>query len=54
VSAINRARGDLYSQTAAKSGVTREAAGQATGTLLLGKMAAGEFYKPLDGAWTKK
>jgi uncharacterized protein YdbL (DUF1318 family) len=54
VTAINAARGDVYSQTAAKSGVTRDAAGQATGVLLIGKLPAGEFYKPLGGGWTKK
>ncbi len=54
VSAINAARRDVYSQTAAKSGVTPEAAGQATGSLLIAKLPPGEFYKPLDGAWTKK
>jgi uncharacterized protein YdbL (DUF1318 family) len=54
VTAINAARADVYSQTAAKSGVTRDAAGQATGAQLIGKLPAGEFYKPLGGGWTKK
>lgn len=54
VTAINAARGDVYSQTAAKSGVSRDAAGQATGAQLIGKLPAGEFYKPLGGGWTKK
>ncbi len=54
VTAINAARADVYSQTAAKSGVTRDAAGQATGTLLIGKLQAGGYYKPLGGIWTKK
>ena len=54
VTAINAARADVYAQTAAKSGVTRDAAGQATGAQLLAKVPAGEFYKPLGGAWTKK
>ena len=54
VSAINAARADVYAQTAAKSGVTRDAAGQATGAQLIAKMPAGEFFKPLGGGWTKK
>ena len=54
VTAINAARADVYSQTAAKSGVSRDAAGQATGAQLIGKLPAGEFYKPLGGNWTKK
>ena len=54
VTAINAARADVYSQTAAKSGVTRDAAGQATGALLIGKLPAGEYYKSLGGGWTKK
>ncbi len=54
VSAINAARANVYVQTAAKSGVTREAAGQATGAQLISKLPSGEYYKPLDGNWTKK
>ena len=54
VTAINAARADVYAQTAAKSGVTRDAAGQATGAQLIAKMPAGEYFKPLGGAWTKK
>lgn len=54
VNAINAARADVYAQTAAKSGVTRDAAGQATGAQLIAKMPAGEYFKPLAGNWTKK
>jgi hypothetical protein len=54
VSAINAGRAGVYRQTAAKSGVTPEAAGQATGTQLLAKVPPGQFYKPLGGSWTKK
>jgi uncharacterized protein YdbL (DUF1318 family) len=54
VTAINAARADVYAQTAAKSGVSRDAAGQATGAQLLAKVPAGQFFKPLGGAWTKK
>ncbi len=54
VGAINAARAEVYAQTAAKSGVTREAAGQATGAQLIAKMPSGEYFKPLAGNWTKK
>jgi hypothetical protein len=54
VSAINAGRANVYRQTAAKSGVTPEAAGQATGTQLLAKVPAGQFYKPLGASWKKK
>ena len=54
VKEINAARADLYAQTAAKSGVTRDAAGQATGALVIEKLPAGQYYKPLDGGWIRK
>jgi uncharacterized protein YdbL (DUF1318 family) len=51
---INNGRAGVYAATAAKSGVTREAAGQATGAQLIARVPAGQYYKPLGGAWTKK
>jgi uncharacterized protein YdbL (DUF1318 family) len=54
VADINAARRVLYANTATKSGVTPEAAAQATGAQLLGKVPPGEYFKPLDGGWTKK
>ena len=54
VTAINAGRANVYRNTAAKSGVTPEAAGQATGAQLLAKVPAGQYYKPLGGSWTKK
>ena len=54
VNDINAARGDLYAQTAAKSGVTRDAAGQATANVVIEKLPSGQYYKPLGGGWTKK
>ena len=50
----NNGRANVYADTAAKSGVTRDAAGQATGATLIGRVPAGQYYKPLGGAWTKK
>jgi uncharacterized protein YdbL (DUF1318 family) len=54
VTTINAGRANVYAQTAAKSGTTRDAAGQATGAQLIAKTPAGEYIKPLGGAWTKK
>ncbi len=54
VAAINAARAEVYRQTAAKSGVTVDAAGQATGALLIAKVPSGQYCKPLGGDWTRK
>jgi uncharacterized protein YdbL (DUF1318 family) len=54
VNAINAGRATVYAQTAAKSGTTREAAGQATGAQLIARTPGGQFIKPLDGGWSKK
>jgi uncharacterized protein YdbL (DUF1318 family) len=54
VNEINAGRRQVYSQTASKSGVTPDAAGQATGAQLIAKTPAGQFIKPIGGAWTKK
>ena len=54
VNEINAGRRQVYTQTATKSGVSPDAAGQATGAQLISKVPAGQFFKPLGGAWTKK
>src|SRR6478735_11947 len=54
VNEINNGRRQVYTQTATKSGVTPDAAGQATGAQLIAKVPAGQFFKPLGGAWTKR
>jgi uncharacterized protein YdbL (DUF1318 family) len=51
---INNGRASVYADAAAKSGVTRDAAGQATGATLIGRVPAGQYFKPLGSAWTKK
>ena len=52
--ALVNGRRAVYAQTASKSGTTPDAAGQATGAQLIGRTPAGQFIKPLGGAWTKK
>jgi uncharacterized protein YdbL (DUF1318 family) len=54
VNAINAGRRQVYAQTAGKTGVSAEAAGQATGAQLIAKTPAGQYIKPLGGNWTKK
>ena len=54
VNEINAGRANVYAETAAKTGVTRDAAGQATGAQLIGRVPGGQFFKPLGGGWTKK
>ena len=53
VNEINAGRRQVYTQTATKSGVSPDAAGQATGAQLIAKTPAGQFIKPIGGAWTK-
>jgi uncharacterized protein YdbL (DUF1318 family) len=54
VNEINMGRRKLYASTAAKAGVTPEAAGEAAAQALVPKIPAGQYYKPLGGSWTKK
>jgi uncharacterized protein YdbL (DUF1318 family) len=54
VNEINAGRRSVYTQTATKSGVSPDAAGQATGAQLIAKTPAGQYIKPLGGGWTKK
>lgn len=54
VTTINAGRAQVYADTAAKTGVTRDAAGQATGATLIARTPAGQMVKPLGGNWTKK
>jgi uncharacterized protein YdbL (DUF1318 family) len=54
IAEINTGRAAVYKDIAAKTGVTPEAAGQATAKQLYGRLAPGQYWKPLDGGWTKK
>src|SRR5581483_7571272 len=54
VNEINAARANVYADTAAKTGTTRDVAGQATGVQLIAKTPAGQYVKPLGGNWQKK
>ncbi len=54
VTEINNGRANVYAQTAAKSGTSRDAAAQASGAALIGKTPPGQYIKPIGGGWTKK
>lgn len=54
VNAINAARKQAFASTAAKTGVTPEAAGEAVAKQLFASMPAGNYFKPIGGDWTKK
>jgi len=54
VDEINSGRRAVYQETAAKTGVTPEVAGQATAAQLYARMPAGQFYRPIGGGWTQK
>jgi uncharacterized protein YdbL (DUF1318 family) len=54
VTEINAARADTYRQTAAKTGVSPDAAGQAVAIQLQARIPAGQYFKPLGGSWVQK
>jgi uncharacterized protein YdbL (DUF1318 family) len=54
VDEINTGRAAVYRETAAKTGVSSDSAGQAVATQLINKMPTGQYYRPVGGAWTRK
>jgi uncharacterized protein YdbL (DUF1318 family) len=54
VDEINAGRAATYKDIAAKTGVTEQAAGEATARQLFARLAPGAYYKPLGGSWTRK
>ena len=54
VAAINSGRMQAYRDTAMRTGVSVDAAGQATAQQLFARLPAGQFFKPLSGDWTRK
>jgi uncharacterized protein YdbL (DUF1318 family) len=51
---INAGRAAAYRETAARTGVTADAAAQATAVQLHARLRAGEWYRPLNGGWTRR
>lgn len=54
VAAINAGRLQVYRDTAMKTNVTPDAAGQATAEQLFMRLPAGQFFRPINGNWTRK
>lgn len=54
VAAINSGRMQAYRDTAMRTGVSVDAAGQATAQQLFTRLPPGQFFKPLSGDWTRK
>jgi hypothetical protein len=54
VNEINAGRAQAYREAAARTQVTPEAAAQATAQQLFARLPTGQYFKPLDGNWTRK
>ena len=54
VAEINAGRMQAYRDAAMRTGVTPEAAGQATAQQLFSRLPAGQYFKPVDGNWVRK
>jgi hypothetical protein len=54
VAEINMGRSAVYRDTAARTNVSPDAAGQATAQQLFARLPAGQYFRPLNGNWTKK
>lgn len=54
VAAINSGRMQAYRDTAMRTGVSADAAGQATAQQLFSRLPSGQYFKPLNGDWTRK
>jgi hypothetical protein len=54
VAAINAGRMQVYRETAMKTNVSEQAAGEATAQQLFARLPPGQYFKPLNGNWTRK
>ena len=54
VAEINAGRAQVYRETAARTGVTPDAAGQATAQQLFARLPPGQYFKTLTGMWVRK
>ena len=54
VAEINAGRAQVYRETAARTGVTADAAGQATAQQLFARLPPGQYFKTLTGMWVRK
>lgn len=54
VAEINAGRAQVYRETAMRTNVTPEAAGQATAQQLFARLPPGQFFRPVNGNWARK
>ena len=54
VAEINAGRAQAYREAAARSGVSADAAGQATARQLESRIPAGQFFRTSAGAWEQR
>ena len=54
LAAINAGREQVYRDIAGKTNVTPAAAGQATAEQLFSRLPPGQFFRPLNGNWSRK
>jgi uncharacterized protein YdbL (DUF1318 family) len=51
---INAGRAEVYREAAQRTGATPAAAGQAAFQQIQGRLPSGQYYRPLNGGWTRK
>ena len=51
---INSRRAEVYREAAERTGATAAAAGQAAFQQLQGRIPSGQYYRPMNGGWTRK
>ena len=51
---INTGRAQVYREAAERSGATAAAAGQAAFQQIQGRVPSGQYYRPVNGGWTRK
>jgi uncharacterized protein len=54
VAQINNGRAAVYRDIASKTNVSPAAAGQATANELFQRLPAGQYFRPVNGNWTRK
>ena len=54
IAEINGKRASAYRDIAQRTGVTEAAAGQAAAQKVVAGLPSGQWYRPLNGGWTRK
>ena len=51
---INEGRARVYREAAQRTGASEAAAGQSAAQQIQDRVPAGQYYRPLNGGWTRK